>query len=202
MSPDHPSSTLHVKVEYDQSTAQRGPSCRQQRDATVSPQLVKGEGPEEPPSHLYGVPSAEQTAGVKAEPGGEEAGASPSTGEAEVPFRGNPESAGLQGEILRGEERSGYGDVQQRRAKAETDKFQIKSVFIDIAQMNNQNQFTICTEKGVLCPWPHGRSLRQHQRDIACLSVTSPGTDRHAIDVACTEKNNKIIVYKLHCQNI
>lgn len=152
MSPDHPSSTLHVKVEYEQSTDQRRPSCRQQRDATVSPQLVKGEGREEPPSHLYSVLSAEQTAGVKAEPGAEEAVASPSTGEAETPCRGNPESAGLQRQSLRGEERSGYGDVQQRRAKAEIDKLQIKYIFIDIAQINNHNQFTICTVKGVLCP--------------------------------------------------
>ncbi|XP_073324158.1 uncharacterized protein [Pagrus major] len=93
VSPDHPSSTLHIKKEYDQSTDQRGPSCRQQRDTTVSPQLVKGEGHEEPPSHLYSTLSVEQTAGIKAEP--------PSTREAEIPCRGNKESTGLQQESLR-----------------------------------------------------------------------------------------------------
>ncbi|XP_036956667.1 zinc finger and SCAN domain-containing protein 2-like isoform X2 [Acanthopagrus latus] len=91
-SPDHQSGTLRVKVECDQSADQRGASCRQQRDTAVSPQLVKGEGREEPPSQPYSVPSVEQTAGIKAEPGGEEA---------EVPCRGNPESAGLQRESLR-----------------------------------------------------------------------------------------------------
>lgn len=97
-SPDHQSGTLRVKVECDQSADQRGASCRQQRDTAVSPQLVKGEGREEPPSQPYSVPSVEQTAGIKAEPGGEEA---------EVPCRGNPESAGLQRESLRGEEGGG-----------------------------------------------------------------------------------------------
>ncbi|XP_044023628.1 zinc finger protein 708-like isoform X2 [Siniperca chuatsi] len=99
VSPDHPS-TLHIKEEHDQRADERGPSCRQQGDTTVSPQLVKRKGHEEPPSHLYRILTVEQTADIKVEPDGDEFITSPSTREAEIPHGVNPQSSGLQRETL------------------------------------------------------------------------------------------------------
>lgn len=105
MSPDH-RSTLHVKAEHARRAARRARSCRQQSDAAVSPQFVRGEGREEPPSHLYRILTVEHTADIKAEPDGDEFLTSLSTREAE-PRRGiHPESCGLRREALTGEERT------------------------------------------------------------------------------------------------
>lgn len=105
MSPHHPSAQ-HVKEEHDQRADLRGPSCRQQSDSAVPPPLVKGEGHEGSPSHLYRILTVEHSADIKGEPDGEEFMASASTGEAEIPCGVNPESAGLQRETLTGEERT------------------------------------------------------------------------------------------------
>ncbi|XP_038553860.1 zinc finger protein 184-like isoform X1 [Micropterus salmoides] len=94
VSPDHPS-TLHIKEEHDQRAEERGPSCRQQGVATVSPQ-----GHKEPPSHLYRILTVEKTANIKDEPDGDEFIISPSTRQAEMPCGVNPESSGLQRQTL------------------------------------------------------------------------------------------------------
>ncbi|XP_031603661.1 zinc finger protein 239-like isoform X2 [Oreochromis aureus] len=67
-----PQSILHIKEEHDQRDAQQGASCRQQRDATVSPEVVTKGDHEDPPSHLYTVLTVEQAAAIKAEPHGDE----------------------------------------------------------------------------------------------------------------------------------
>lgn len=102
VSPDHPS-TLHIKEEHDQRAEERGPSCRQQGVATVSPQ-----GHKEPPSHLYRILTVEKTANIKDEPDGDEFIISPSTRQAEMPCGVNPESSGLQRQTLLGEDRTLY----------------------------------------------------------------------------------------------
>ncbi|XP_029287826.1 zinc finger protein 500-like isoform X2 [Cottoperca gobio] len=94
VSPDHPGD-LQNKEEHDQRAGQRGPYCRQQGHTTVSPQFVKREGHEEPPSHLYRILTVEEAASIKAEPDGDKLITSPSTREDENPCGVNPESSGL-----------------------------------------------------------------------------------------------------------
>nr|XP_024657763.1 uncharacterized protein LOC112434313 [Maylandia zebra] len=67
-----PQSILHIKEEHDQRDAQQGASCRQQSDATVSPEVVTRGDHEDPPLHLYTVLTVEQAAAIKAEPHGDE----------------------------------------------------------------------------------------------------------------------------------
>lgn len=67
-----PQSILHIKEEHDQRDAQQGVSCRQQSDATVSPEVVTRGDHEDPPLHLYTVLTVEQAAAIKAEPHGDE----------------------------------------------------------------------------------------------------------------------------------
>ena len=99
-------STLHIKDEQDRRADQQGPPCRQQGDTTVSPQFVKREDLEEPPSDFCRTLAVEQTADIKAEPDGDELITSPSTREAEISCGINPESSGLQREALKGGERT------------------------------------------------------------------------------------------------
>ncbi|XP_059183501.1 histone-lysine N-methyltransferase PRDM9-like [Centropristis striata] len=99
VSPDH-SSPLHIKEEHDQRADERGPSCRQQCDPTVSPQFVRREGHEEPPLRLYEILTAEKTADIKAEPA-DELITSPSTREAEISCGIDPEASGLKRETLK-----------------------------------------------------------------------------------------------------
>lgn len=67
-----PQSILHIKEEHDQRDAQQGASCRQQSDATVSPEVVTRGDHEDPPLHLYTVLTVKQAAAIKAEPHGDE----------------------------------------------------------------------------------------------------------------------------------
>ncbi|XP_031133752.1 zinc finger and SCAN domain-containing protein 12-like isoform X3 [Sander lucioperca] len=99
--PDVSLSTLHIKDEQDKGADQQGLPCRQQGVNTVSPQFVKREDLEEPPSDFCRTLAVEQTADIKAEPDGDELITSPSTSEAEIPCGINPESSGLQLEALK-----------------------------------------------------------------------------------------------------
>ncbi|XP_078104067.1 uncharacterized protein LOC144516564 isoform X1 [Sander vitreus] len=99
--PDVSLSTLHIKDEQDRRADQQGPPCRQQGVTTMSPQFVKREDLEEPPSDFCRTLAVKQTADIKAEPDGDELITCPSTREAEIPCGINPESSGLQREALK-----------------------------------------------------------------------------------------------------
>ncbi|XP_067359322.1 zinc finger protein 177-like isoform X2 [Channa argus] len=73
---------LHVKEEHHHRTDQLRPSCRQQRDATTSPQTVRRYSHKGLPSQLYR--NADQRADIKAEAAGDEYVISPLTREAKI----------------------------------------------------------------------------------------------------------------------